>query len=886
MAWPCPQDYNEAIQSPTVAFTDEELRGAIPELNRFELPRAISGGFASVYRMHSPLGDVAVRCFLREVKDLGERYKHIQEFINGCGLPYLAKVDYLPEGICVMGRRFPVLKMRWLDGETLEQYIWRNLANRDALKSLCEKFEQLVADLGAAQIAHGDLQHGNVLVVDNELVLVDYDGMYVPALEGCSGNELGHRNYQHPLRCAADFGASLDHFAARSILSSLHAVAEDPTLWEKLGGGDECLLFKDVDYKLPLLSRSFYMLEKHESEIVRFHASQLRSTLDCKPHEVPAHNIIIDTSALTDIDAYTGFSGFWNADGESDKQTADAASKEHPSLRHADFIATPSKPPAAPASGENSFDVLLNQGIYQSEVGNYLQASRYFIRALQINPDSFDAYRSLGFAHLETGQAGIAVSNFGAALRFNPADAISFAGRSLAHLHVKRFGVAQSDAERSLAIEARNPLALRARATIRADLNQYQTALQDIESALMIAPRDAQCYCARGLIRQKMGRHAPAIADFDAALQLKPSLGKAYYGRAISQRELGKNSLAMEDLSMATRLMPSDADCHYAYGEVLLSLRHYEKAIDAFNGGLLLDQSNPQRAWLGLAQVNWSRGHYGEAGTLLRRVAERDQSLLTKLDPAVVNTARGFRYMEDGGLDGALVVFDGIIHGRFPLSEAYLGRGITLYRLGRYKQALEDFEVLSKSEKLGQVAICWMAICKTRLFELQEALSCIKSVTEDLVTLPLFSYACGLLQIFTEQFAKALKSMQSCESFEDASYWLMVADAMVAFSSKNHKQAVRLLERSLDEKMESIAVAALSEVLIDLKRFKDAERCLHNHLSKSKDICPQVHYWRGICLLKSRKTIEAQAEFERALAICDHYERALQAQQALVSVGS
>ncbi|QLQ08322.1 MAG: hypothetical protein HZY76_21580 [Anaerolineae bacterium] len=47
-------------------------------------------------------------------------------------------------------------------------------------------------------IAHGDLQHGNVLVAADELRLIDYDGMYVPPLSGRESHEIGHRNYQHP----------------------------------------------------------------------------------------------------------------------------------------------------------------------------------------------------------------------------------------------------------------------------------------------------------------------------------------------------------------------------------------------------------------------------------------------------------------------------------------------------------------------------------------------------------------------------------------------------------------------------------------------------------------------------------------------------------------
>ena len=72
----------------------------------------------------------------------------------------------------------------------------------------------LLDDLQSVKVAHGDLQHGNVLVMaDGSLRLIDYDGMWVPKLKGQKSNEIGHPDYQSPLRSEKDFHPDIDAFA-------------------------------------------------------------------------------------------------------------------------------------------------------------------------------------------------------------------------------------------------------------------------------------------------------------------------------------------------------------------------------------------------------------------------------------------------------------------------------------------------------------------------------------------------------------------------------------------------------------------------------------------------------------------------------------------------
>jgi len=196
MAWPSDQDYNEAIQNPRIAFADPELQAGQVELDPMGLPKPRSGNFATVYKIISDGASHAVRCFRYDNPEHDVRYPEIASHLVQNRLPYMVSFRYMSEGIRVGPSWYPILKMKWIEGDSLISYVEKNLSSRRALQNLAAEWSRMLDELQRAKIAHGDLQHGNVIVVQGAIKLVDYDGMYVPALEGCRGIELGHRNYR------------------------------------------------------------------------------------------------------------------------------------------------------------------------------------------------------------------------------------------------------------------------------------------------------------------------------------------------------------------------------------------------------------------------------------------------------------------------------------------------------------------------------------------------------------------------------------------------------------------------------------------------------------------------------------------------------------------
>ena len=276
--WPTPQDYNEAIQNPRQCFRDAELQNASVVLNSLGLPKPVTGSFASVYQMDDSHGrQFAVRCFLHNIPDQSVRYGEISAELRRLALPYMVPFEFLSEGIYINNSAYPMLKMQWVNGRGLIEWLARRLDYPDQIAALANKFKEMCDALRLSGIAHGDLQHGNIIIADDELKLVDYDAMFVPSLAGRDCPEIGHRHYQHPDRTAKDYDADLDNFSAVSIHASLLCLSIDPTLWRSLGAGEECLLFRDEDYAAPLDSVAFRLLENHQSLDIQSTARNLRA---------------------------------------------------------------------------------------------------------------------------------------------------------------------------------------------------------------------------------------------------------------------------------------------------------------------------------------------------------------------------------------------------------------------------------------------------------------------------------------------------------------------------------------------------------------------------------------------------------------------------------
>ena len=219
-------------------------------------PYRSSGAFAVVFKMRDPrTGQLyALKCFTEEQEGRAEAYRKIEEELEVAGTTYFTSMRYYERELFVDSSvssesEFPVLLMDWVEGSTMELYIREHYRDSYAMEMLCYRFCRLAAYLRSQPFAHGDVKPDNIMVSDTgTLTLIDYDGMFVPSMQGESSPTLGTEEFRHPLRTPELFDATIDDFALASIALSLRAIALDSQLLDQYGAPDR-LLFSASDYR-------------------------------------------------------------------------------------------------------------------------------------------------------------------------------------------------------------------------------------------------------------------------------------------------------------------------------------------------------------------------------------------------------------------------------------------------------------------------------------------------------------------------------------------------------------------------------------------------------------------------------------------------------------
>lgn len=212
-----------------------------------------TGGFSVVFPVIVDDDKWAFRCWHVTIDKAMERYKILSQALPLYKLPYFIDFYYEDRGIVVSGTTYPTIRMRWVKGRNIKDYIGLNLNNSEKLFSLASRFLKMIRTLHKVSIAHGDLQHENIMVNSrSELVLIDYDSLFIPELEGIADEDIiaGKPDYQHPCRKKNSMASpKADYFSEVVILLGILGIAKDKTLWKKYNVADsDGLLFLEEDY--------------------------------------------------------------------------------------------------------------------------------------------------------------------------------------------------------------------------------------------------------------------------------------------------------------------------------------------------------------------------------------------------------------------------------------------------------------------------------------------------------------------------------------------------------------------------------------------------------------------------------------------------------------
>ena len=256
MQYPLISEYVKAIIDSSENL--DELNNLKPIMDSNGEPLHSSGAYAVVFKMiDEDTGEIyALKCFTEDQIDRDKAYDKISEEIEHISHEYIINVHYYEKELfvdssCTLESEFPVLLMDWVDGVTMDEYILLHYKNKEKMEWLTYNFCEMAAWLHYQIFAHGDIKPDNIMVkADGKLLLIDYDGMYVPKMKGMKSPTLGSKDFAHPLRTIDDFNEYIDDFSLASISLSLRAITLDFNLYNEYGTSDGMLLRKD-DYLNP-----------------------------------------------------------------------------------------------------------------------------------------------------------------------------------------------------------------------------------------------------------------------------------------------------------------------------------------------------------------------------------------------------------------------------------------------------------------------------------------------------------------------------------------------------------------------------------------------------------------------------------------------------------
>lgn len=248
---PTANDYVVAMQQSSTFRRPELARATFDRHPVLGIPWPLTGSSAVVFKAEVDGTPHALRFFTRDDVSTRDRYTDLNAYLLAHGLAgSAATCQWLDDAIALHGRTWPVVQMQWVDGPTLDAHVGKLIERGDtsALSTLARDWRALLQSLQVAQFAHGDLQHGNVLIdPSGRLRLVDFDCVWIPAFTGKSEPaEVGHRNYQRQDR---SWGPLMDTFPSLVIYATLLILARDRECWDLYDGDN--LIFREHDLWAP-----------------------------------------------------------------------------------------------------------------------------------------------------------------------------------------------------------------------------------------------------------------------------------------------------------------------------------------------------------------------------------------------------------------------------------------------------------------------------------------------------------------------------------------------------------------------------------------------------------------------------------------------------------
>lgn len=327
---------------------------------------------------------------------------------------------------------------------------------------------------------------------------------------------------------------------------------------------------------------------------------------------------------------------------------------------------------------------------FQNE--QFLDATREYERALQLDQTQSAAAYNLGLAHLRAADYQESKVAFDKAIRIKPDFAEAHTMKGLACGNLMQHDEAITSFKRALQLDSNLSLAHAYLAWQYNLIGKRGQALASVEKAIQLKPDFIEAYDMKASILEQMGRIDDAVAAAQQAVHLNPASPEALLALGWEMDEAGKPGKALEYARKAAQIKPgfrmAETNMCRAYND----LGRYGDALQICQSALVREPADPETlfylaiAYERLGQTDQALRSYRRSVDGFKKLDEPDGYFYFLWGNADYRLGRFTQALED---------YSKALHQRPSFSAAHLNRGIAYARLGRDKEANDEYETLT-----------------------------------------------------------------------------------------------------------------------------------------------------------------------------------------------
>jgi tetratricopeptide (TPR) repeat protein len=392
-------------------------------------------------------------------------------------------------------------------------------------------------------------------------------------------------------------------------------------------------------------------------------------------------------------------------------------------------------------------------------------------------PDPAIGYVNRGMQHLEHGDAKSAIDSFTRALELKPNNAAARANRAAAYIHTDQYRRASEDLDKLAALDASNPALYRLRGVVALNTGHYDQAIAAFSKSLETTSNNEDLLIDRAQAYEKKGELNKALADIDKLLEGNKKYGsRPYMVRMRIYRTQSEHAKAIAQIEPMLAAAPESPAVYITAADLHMRLNQRQQAMAILNRGVVAapdasiylyraqlrprsdKQGRKQDIDSGLAlephatyanllraELESDSGQYNDAINTLSKILSDDKA---DRSPELVLAHRGIVHMKMGNqalakadftqarataktpsqlnsvawelaarnleLPTALAIIDEAIDKASENSAILDSKAFILLRLGRYKEAIAQYDAALKHAPNDPSSLFGRGIAKRR----------------------------------------------------------------------------------------------------------------------------------------------------------------------------